>query len=231
MQDTTQLYERDEQEHARLQAAFDEMRVANRTKTQFLARMSHDIRTPLNGIIGLLKIDEEHFDDEELVKENHEKMKVVADHLLSLINDILQMSKLEEGNIALKHEQICLQELMNDIETITISRAASEGIKWEYEKKKTDFVYPYIYGSPLHIRQIFLNIYGNCIKYNRKNGTIMTSVESLGDKDGICTYRWTISDNGMGMSKEFLSHIFEPFAQEKMMQEAFIREQDLEWQL
>ena len=93
-----------------MQAAFDEMRVANRTKTQFLARMSHDIRTPLNGIIGLLKIDEEHFDDEELVKENHEKMKVVADHLLSLINDILQMSKLEEGNIALKHEQICLQE-------------------------------------------------------------------------------------------------------------------------
>ena len=77
-----------------MQAAFDEMRVANRTKTQFLARMSHDIRTPLNGIIGLLKIDEEHFDDEELVKENHEKMKVVADHLLSLINDILQMSKL-----------------------------------------------------------------------------------------------------------------------------------------
>ena len=149
------------------------------------------------------------------MKENHEKMKVVADHLLSLINDILQMSKLEEGNIALKHEQICLQELMNDIETITISRAVSEGIKWEYEKKKTDFVYPYIYGSPLHIRQIFLNIYGNCIKYNRKNGTIMTSVESLGDKDGICTYRWTISDNGMGMSKEFLSHIFEPFVQEK----------------
>ena len=215
LQDTTQLHERDEQEHARLQAAFDEMRVANRTKTQFLARMSHDIRTPLNGIIGLLKIDEEHFDDEELVKENHEKMKVVADHLLSLINDILQMSKLEEGNIALKHEQICLQELMNDIETITISRAVSEGIKWEYEKEKTDFVYPYIYGSPLHIRQIFLNIYGNCIKYNRKNGTIMTSVESLGDKDGICTYRWTISDNGMGMSKEFLSHIFEPFVQEK----------------
>lgn len=188
---------------------------ANRAKSTFLLNMSHDIRTPLNGIIGLLKIDEEHFDDEELVKGNHEKMKVVADHLLSLINDILQMSKLEEGNIALKHEQICLQELMNDIETITISRAVSEGIKWEYEKKKTDFVYPYIYGSPLHIRQIFLNIYGNCIKYNRKNGTIMTSVESLGDKDGICTYRWTISDNGMGMNKEFLSHIFEPFAQEK----------------
>ena len=198
-----------------LEKALTEAKTANRVKSDFLSSMSHDIRTPLNGIIGLLKIDEEHFDDEELVKENHEKMKVVADHLLSLINDILQMSKLEEGNIALKHEQICLQELMNDIETITISRAVSEGIKWEYEKKKTDFVYPYIYGSPLHIRQIFLNIYGNCIKYNRKNGTIMTSVESLGDKDGICTYRWTISDNGMGMSKEFLSHIFEPFVQEK----------------
>ena len=215
LQDTTQLHERDEQEHARLQAAFDEMRVANRTKTQFLARMSHDIRTPLNGIIGLLKIDEEHFDDKELVKENHEKMKVVADHLLSLINDILQMSKLEEGNIALKHEQICLQELMNDIETITISRAVSEGIKWEYEKKKTDFVYPYIYGSSLHIRQIFLNIYGNCIKYNRLGGKVQTSCKCLGVDQEIVTYQWTIQDTGVGMSQEFIRHIFDPFAQER----------------
>lgn len=117
----------------------------------------------------------------------------------------------EEGNIALKHEQICLQELMNDIETITISRAVSEGIKWEYEKKNR-------FCLSLYLRKLssyspdLLNIYGNCIKYNRKNGTIMTSVESLGDKDGICTYRWTISDNGMGMSKEFclifLNHLY-----------------------
>ena len=83
------------------------------------------------------------------------------------------------------------------------------------EKGKSEFPYPYIYGSPLHLRQIFLNIYGNCIKYNRPGGKVTTVVESLGDRDGICTYRWTISDTGIGMSPEFLEHIFDPFAQEK----------------
>ena len=101
LQDTSQMHARDEQEHARLQAAFDEMRTANRAKTDFLSRMSHDIRTPLNGIIGLLKIDEAHFDDKEMLMENHRKMQVAAGHLLSLINDVLQMSKLEEGKIIL----------------------------------------------------------------------------------------------------------------------------------
>ena len=215
LQDTSQMHERDEQEHARLQAAFDEMRTANRTKTEFLSRMSHDIRTPLNGIIGLLKIDEDHFDNRELVMENHRKMKISAGHLLSLINDVLQMSKLEEGNIVLTHEYISLEELTRDIVTIIIARAVGEGIEWDYEKGKSNIPYPYIYGSPLHLRQIFLNIYGNCIKYNRPHGKITTIVDSLGDHDGICTYRWTITDTGVGMSEEFLKHIFEPFAQEK----------------
>ena len=93
LQDTTQRHERDEQEQARLQAAFNEMRAESRAKTNFLSRMSHDIRTPLNGIIGLLKIDETHFEDKELIQENHKKMKIAADYLLSLINDVLQMRK------------------------------------------------------------------------------------------------------------------------------------------
>ena len=215
LQDTSHMHERDEREHAKLQAAFDEMRTANRTKTEFLSRMSHDIRTPLNGIIGLLKIDEDHFDDRELVLENHRKMKVSANHLLSLINDVLQMSKLEEGNVVLSHEYISLVDLTRDIVTIIIERAVEAGIEWDYEKGKEVIPYPYIYGSPLHLRQIFLNIYGNCIKYNRLGGKITTIVDALEEHDGIGTYRWTISDTGVGMSKEFLDHIFEPFAQEK----------------
>lgn len=215
IQDTTQMYEWEEQEHAKLQAAFDEMRTANRTKTEFLSRMSHDIRTPLNGIIGLLKIDEDHFDDQELVLENHRKMRISADHLLSLINDVLQMSKLEEGNIVLTREYIRLEELTRDIVYIIIERAVDAGLKWEYEREKSYIPYLYIYGSPLHLRQIFLNIYGNCIKYNRPGGKITTVVEALGEQDGICTYRWTISDTGVGMSQEFVEHIFEPFVQEK----------------
>ena len=215
LQDTTQRHERDEQEQARLQAAFNEMRAESRAKTNFLSRMSHDIRTPLNGIIGLLKIDETHFEDKALIRENHKKMKIAADYLLSLINDVLQMSKIEEGHIVLTHEYICLKDLVYEIESIITHRAADEDIQWIYEKNKENIPYPYVYGSSLHLRQIFLNIYGNCIKYNRPGGKITTVMEAADVQDGICTYRWTISDTGIGMSLEFLSHIFDPFSQEK----------------
>lgn len=142
-------------------------------------------------------------------------MKVSADHLLSLINDVLQMSKLEDGNTVLTHEVISLVDLTRDIVTIVIDRATERGLIWDYEKGKSNIPYPYIYGSPVHLRQIFLNIYGNCIKYNRPGGRITTIVDTLEEHDNICTYRWTISDTGVGMSQEFLQRIFEPFAQEK----------------
>ncbi len=198
-----------------LEEAVAEARRANEAKTNFLRRMSHDIRTPLNGIIGLLKINESHFDDRALLLENHEKMSVAADHLLSLINDVLQMSKLEDGSIVLTREFISLVDLTRDIVNIIIGRAVEAGIEWDYEKDKSFIPYPYIYGSPVHLRQIFLNIYGNCIKYNRPGGKITTIVDTLEERGNICTYRWTITDTGIGMSQEFLKHIFEPFAQEK----------------
>ncbi len=188
---------------------------ANAAKSNFLSRMSHDIRTPLNGIIGLLKIDMAHFDDQALVMENHKKMQTAANHLLSLINDVLQMSKLEDGNFVLTREVVSLVSLTQDIVNIIIGRAVEAGIEWDYEKGKSVIPYPYIYGSPVHLRQIFLNIYGNCIKYNRPGGKITTIVDTLEEKDGFCTYRWTITDTGVGMSQEFISHIFEPFVQER----------------
>ena len=206
----------EEKKHQKeLEDALQATRIANRTKTDFLRRMSHDIRTPLNGIIGLLEINEAHFDNIELLHANHKKMKTSANHLLSLINDILQMSKLEDGSITLAHEPIDLIDLTKDIVTIVIDRAIESGLHWDYEKGKSFIPYPYIYGSPLHIRQIFLNIYGNCIKYNRPGGHINTIVDAFSAQDGFCTYRWTISDTGVGMSEEFLNHIFEPFSQEK----------------
>ena len=204
-----------EEKNRQLEEAVLQAEKANAAKSGFLSRMSHDIRTPLNGIIGLLKIDEDHFENQELVRDNHRKMQISANHLLSLINDVLQMSKLEDGNVVMTHEVISLSELTQDIVNIIIGRAVEAGIQWDYEREKSDIPYPYIYGSPVHLRQIFLNIYGNCIKYNRPGGKITTIVDALEEKDGICTYRWTISDTGEGMSKEFLEHIFEPFAQEK----------------
>lgn len=199
----------------KLKESAEEASRANAAKTNFLRRMSHDIRTPLNGIIGLLKIDETHCDDFNLIRENRRKMLTSADHLLSLINDVLQMSKLEDGKNILTHELICLYDLTQNIVDIIIGRAVESGIRWVYEKGKSEIPYPYIYGSPLHLRQIFLNIYGNCIKYNRPGGKITTTVDTLPEHDGICTYHWIISDTGIGMSEEFLKHLFEPFTQER----------------
>lgn len=193
----------------------DEARAANAAKTSFLSRMTHDIRTPLNGIIGLLNIDENHPDDAELIKANRAKMLVAVNHLLSLINDVLQMSKLESGEIVLAHEPISLIELTNDINTIMEQRATEADVDIEYDKDESKIKYPYVYASPLHIRQIFLNIYGNCIKYNKSNGRVETRFSFLGVKDNVVTYKWIISDTGIGMSKDFLKHIFEPFAQER----------------
>lgn len=203
------------QRAAEMEALAEKAEAANKAKSLFLANMSHDIRTPLNGIVGLLKIYESHFEDTDMIRENHKKMMVSADHLLSLINDVLQVSKMEDGAVELAHEPIALVDLTRDIVTILTNRAAESGITWEYEREKSEIPYPYIYGSPVHLRQIFLNIYGNCIKYTPAGGKITTLVEASGDKDGICTYRWTITDTGIGMSEEFLKHIFEPFVQEK----------------
>ena len=186
---------------------------ANRAKSAFLLNMSHDIRTPLNGIIGLLEIDEAHLDDTALLRANHGKMKISAELLLSLINDVLQMSRLEDGTVELAHDPLSLTEVSREVGTIISERTAEAGIRFEVGAQ--ELPKPYVYGSPLHLRQIFLNIYGNCVKYNKPGGTVRTSMECLDEADDTVTYRWTISDTGIGMSEEFIQHIFEPFVQEK----------------
>lgn len=142
------LYDQINQKNAELKQTAERAESAILAKTEFLSRMSHDIRTPLNGIIGLLEIDETHPDDKELVNSNRKKMRVAANHLLSLINDVLQMSKLEEGSVVLTHEVIDLMELTQDVVTIIIGRAVDAGVKWDYEKGKVSIHYRYIYGSP-----------------------------------------------------------------------------------
>ena len=187
---------------------------ANKSKSDFLSRMSHDMRTPLNGIIGLLQIAERHFDDKDLLLESHKKMQVAANYLLSLINDVLQMSKIEDGNVPLTKDIIDFSELTKDIIDIIEQRAKERGIKMQFNAKN-DIRYPFVYGSPVHLRQIFLNIYGNCIKYNHIGGSILTTSDYTETDDGVVMYEWTITDTGIGMSKEYKEHIFEPFSQER----------------
>ena len=187
---------------------------ANAAKSSFLSRMSHDIRTPLNGIIGLLEVDASHPDDTELINSNWEKMRISANHLLSLLNDILQMSKLESGEITLTHEPIEINQLSAEVLTIIGQRAAETGITMEVDKNSDPVSVPWVYGSPLHLRQIFLNIYTNCIKYNKVGGSVSTLFQCVEKGERSVTYRWTITDTGIGMSEEFLKHIFDPFTQE-----------------
>ncbi len=195
-----------------LRAAKLEAERANASKSDFLSRMSHDIRTPLNGIIGLLKINKTHADDTELVRANQEKMSIAANHLLSLINDVLQMSKLDDDAIELAHEPCDLNEVSRTISTMLTAKVEQEGQTMKIGEM--DLPVRYVLTSPLHLRQIFLNIYSNCVKYNKPGGSVTTSVECLRNDGEHVEYRWTISDTGIGMSPEFLERIFEPFVQE-----------------
>ena len=199
-----------------MEQAKEEAERANAAKTSFLSRMSHDIRTPLNGILGLIQINATHEDDKELVRANRKKITVAANHLLALINDVLQMSKLEDGKVELAHEVVDLNQLASEVLTITEMRAAESGLTLNYQNQKEALRYPYVYGSPVHLRQLFVNIYGNAIKYNKIGGSINTEFRFIKKEDNTVTYQWIISDTGIGMSKEFVNHIFEPFSQEHL---------------
>ena len=156
-----------------MEVAKEEAERANAAKTNFLSRMSHDIRTPLNGIIGLIQIDE-------------------------------------------THEVIDLNQLASDVLTITEMRAAEVGVTLNYQNQQEALRYPYVYGSPVHLRQLFVNIYSNAIKYNKIGGSIHTEFRFIKKEANTVTYQWVISDTGIGMSEEFVSHIFEPFSQEHL---------------
>ena len=196
-----------------LETAWQKAELANKAKTEFLHGMSHDMRTPLNGIMGLIKINEAHHHDEELVQKNRKKMEIAAKHLLSLIDDVLQTSRLESGKLEIGHELVDMGNIINEVASIIEDRAREFGIKLSQEVP--ELTCPYVYSSQLYLRQILLNIYGNCIRYNHLGGSISTSIKSWIEGGNKVVYQWDIRDTGIGMSQEFIQHIFEPFSQEK----------------
>ena len=194
--------------------AADEARRANAAKSDFLSRMSHDIRTPINGIMGLLDMEELNPDNPEKLRECHTKMRVCASHLLALINDVLDMNKLESGELILEHTPFDLRKLLKDCWMILESQAAKMNLTFE-PVAAGSISKPYVIGSPLHVRQIFTNILSNSIKYNKHGGKLSISACLVASTEDSVTYKFIIADTGIGMSQEYLEHIFEPFSQEQ----------------
>ena len=186
---------------------------ANQSKSDFLARMSHDMRTPLNGIIGLLDICRSHPDDRELVDSSRIKARVAADHLLSLINDTLELSRLEESDRPLMKDVFNLPSLLHDVETICKLKGDENGISVIWINEISHFEYPYLIGSSLSVKQILLNLIGNSIKYNQSKGSVFCYLKEQIISDTKLELNFTIKDTGIGMSDEFIKDIFKPFVQ------------------
>ena len=185
---------------------------ANAAKSNFLANMSHDIRTPMNAIVGYSTLLIKDADDKNKVIEIGKKITYSSQHLLSLINDVLDMSKIESGRTSLNSDKVDVSEVINNISEIVQVQTKSK--KQSFEIKTKGNIPPYIYADKLRLTQILLNLLSNAVKYTEKNGTISLVVEGYGNNGQTCHLRFIVSDNGQGMSREFIEKIFEPFSRE-----------------
>ena len=208
-----QEQEKDEKYKAELLIAAKKAEAANEAKTEFLQRMSHDIRTPINGIRGLVNMADHYADDMEKQTEYRTKVKEASNLLLELVNDVLDMSKLESGEIVLEEIPFNLSSISREVFVVIEQMAAEQNIRVAWEKKEIthrDFI-----GSPGYVKRVMMNILSNAVKYNKENGQIYVScVEIPSEQPEMTTMEFVCRDTGIGMAEEFQKHIFEPFAQE-----------------
>ncbi len=189
-----------------------EAKKANRAKTDFLRRMSHDIRTPINGIRGMIEIGNHAPDDMERQAECRQKIWEVSGFLLDLVNDMLEMNKLESGEIHLEEKPFNMLTLLKETSATVQTQAEQNAIDFHMEKVEGN--HWDLIGSPLHLRRILMNILSNAVKYSRQNDTIRLSCREVKYNKGIATFEFVCAVTGIGMSDEFQKHLFEPFAQE-----------------
>ena len=198
----------------RLAGIAEEAQRASVSKTDFLRRMSHDIRTPINGIRGMIEIADHCAEDLRKQKECRDKIWEASGYLLSLVNSVLDMNKLESGAVTLEQVPFDLNQLLSETDIMAEMQATEHGLIYTTDKDKRRIVHPSLIGSPSHIKQVLLNLAGNAVKYNRENGSITVWCEELSFDGTTALYRFACVDTGIGMSKEFQKHVFEPFSQE-----------------
>lgn len=209
--DITDLFEEEQRQKAALLKAVNEANAANQAKSEFLSRMSHDIRTPMNGIIGLTQLIRDC--DDETEKEHYlADLDSSSHYLLGLVNDILTMSKISEGKVELKPEAVEITAFIDGIVQMALTQAQEKGVEFSYDLSGAVSA-PYQYFDPLRVQQIIINILNNAIKYTPAGGSVHYTYSHL-TKDGRLWCRHVVKDNGVGMSAAFMETMFDPFSQE-----------------
>ena len=205
--------EKDEKYKAELLIAAKKAEAANEAKTEFLQRMSHDIRTPINGICGVLNVADHYADDMKKQTECRAKVKEASHLLLELVNDVLDMSKLESDEVILEEIPFNLSSIFREVFVVIEQIAAEQNIRIAWEKK--EIIHRNLIGSPGYVKRVMMNILSNAVKYNRENGHIYIScIEIPSEQPGMTTMEFVCRDTGIGMTEEFQKCVFEPFAQE-----------------
>ena len=203
-----------EEQNRRLEIALQHEGAANRAKREFLFNMSHDIRTPMNAIIGFTSLAATHIDNKEQVLDYLKKISISSQHLLSLINDVLDMSRIESGKVKIEEKAVHLPDLVHDVRSIIQPNISSKRLALFIDTM--DVVDEDIITDPLRLNQILLNILSNAIKFTPTGGMISIRIaQKNGAPTGHACYEFRVKDNGIGMSEEFQAHIFEQFAREE----------------
>ena len=195
-----------------LRVTAEEAERANAVKTDFLKRMSHDIRTPINGIRGLVNVGKNHIHDVDKIDECLDEIMRSSDMLVDLVNNVLNMSKLESGGIQLTEEAFDLQEMLDDVKRFVNVQAEQKQISLQIDAAEVEHYH--LIGSPLHIRQIFQNIIENAVKFNMDSGSVNVVCRELASDKNTVELEMVCADTGIGMSEEFQKHVFEAFVQE-----------------
>ena len=197
-----------------LKESMEDAQRANISKTAFLRRMSHDIRTPLNGIVGMIHIAQKHSNDVAKLQECRQKVLQSTDYLQKLINNVLDISKLESGSLVLEHKSFDMVELLSNNMTVVAMSAYENGVRFEGGVEANTIRHRYLIGSPVHLSRVLMNLASNAIKYNHFHGTVNVHCEELSDDGNMAVFKFVCSDTGLGMSEEFQKHAFDVFAQE-----------------
>lgn len=204
---------KDIRQKAAVEEALVQAEKANKAKSTFLSNMSHDIRTPMNAIIGFTTLAQTHMEEQELVKEYLDKILSASKHLLSLINDVLDMSRIESGKIQIQEDEVSLMEVIEDVENLIQPMAEEQNQRFII---KTDITNNYIYCDKLRLNQVLINLLGNAVKFTPKQGVITLDIhQEMVAPEGYGVYIFKVKDTGIGIGEEFLDKIFQAFERDK----------------